>query len=407
MKKFEILYSLQGVQHKKVIVSENRTQAIKEFSAFPHSQIIRVTEVKKGIKDYFPASVSKLIQKRISSTDLSYVLYQFGIMLEAGISIYTTLHHIAHSSAHPKIQTIFARILEQVESGKSLADSMAEFQEEFGSLGIALVKIGEKSGNLAQMIFIFVEFLRIKNENTKKVKNALAYPLFLIASMMGAIIVMFAYVLPQFKILFQSFNKKLPTITEILFQIESVFSVTIPYVIFIATGIMVVVSIVLQKSPHLQYLKDSSILKIPILGKVILFNHMYRYFETMRLLFSSGYPFLDMISLSSEMIDNRFLKLKIQQMKEYLALGNPLKDSMQRIHIFEANILELIKVGEESGELEKMMDLSAKIYKEKAESRQKAMLASIEPILTLFLAALVLILALGIFMPMWELNSSF
>ncbi len=404
-KYFEILYYQDNELHKVTAAFTQKEEIIQHYQK-SHAIIIKITELQKTTHHDKANFLLLYPYKHLNLNEWILFFYKFSLMLDSGIPLYTLLQNISHTH-QSRTKIIATDILNALEQGKSLAHGFEKYRQEIGDLGIALIEVGEKSGHLSSLLMLLVKHLKRKQENYKKIKNSLIYPSFLIFAMILALGIIIGFLLPKFKELFESFNKELPLITKFLFQLENIFSVYALYLCALLFLLYIIYILYFKNHKSFRMFIDKTLLKIPIVCTVLNTNYLYFYFSTIQILFQSGFPLDATLKLSSKSISNYFLRDTLYQILIHINQGCSLYESMKKINIFDHTILELIKTGELSGELEKIMSVITIIYEEESKQQETRITALIEPTITAIMAFFVLILALGIFMPLWDLNSGY
>lgn len=392
---FEIIYRQNGILHTTELQAKNREHAIQSFKQDQNIQLIKITPIQP--------KQTPLFMRPLRTKDLSIVFYQFAILLNAAIPLRNLLQSLANYP-HPRIKIMFQQALKSVQNGQQLRDGFAPFRKELG-IGLELIALGEKSGNLVSVLLLFVEFLRAKEQNHQRLISALAYPLFLLFAIIGALFVIIGFLLPQFENLFASFNKQLPPLTQFLFSLQILTTplFLIGYAVIIATIILFLA--LTHKSETLQKILDSILLRLPFVGNLLRAQHLFFYFTTLKLLLGAGFVLDNALVLCTKTCPNFALRAKLESVLSYLKQGHSLCDSMRHSCVFEPIVLELITAAELSGEMEKMFQTAAALYETQSSQKQARLLALIEPLMTCLMAGVVLLIALGVFLPLWELNS--
>lgn len=342
-------------------------------------------------------------KNRVKLDDMIPAFRQMSLMLNAGISIHTTLEDLVTFSASEKLKEIFQEVLLGINSGKSLSDAFRTFEDDLGSLSISLISLGEQTGSLAHSLGMLAETLEEIRNNTVKFKKALRYPTMVIVAMILAFVALILIVIPKFKAVFESFNAELPLPTRLLLQTEYILS---NYGIYVLLGLVVFIELLRRRyraSPSFKHQVDTYILKVKLIGDIIFLHTMSQYVSSLSLLLRAGISLEEALSSGSGMTRNDFLREKFEGVSEAIKRGVGLTDAFRATEIFEPTTLQMINTGEQSGDLDQMLGVAASYYKMRYDHLIDNLSAYIEPILTAFIAVLVLMLALGIFLPMWDL----
>jgi MSHA biogenesis protein MshG len=239
----------------------------------------------------------------------------------------------------------------------------------------------------------------------QRVKSALRYPMFVMIAMIGAIVVVNVFVIPQFQKVFDSFHTELPLVTRILIGFSK-FTVNYwPLIVgLVVAAVFGARSWVNTEKGRYEW--DRRKLKLPIAGKIILKGTMSRFARSFALASRSGVPIVQGLTTVSQTVDNAYLAARIEQMRDGVERGESILRTANAAGVFTPIVLQMISVGEETGSLDELMDEIAQMYEREVDYELKTLGAQIEPILIVFLGIMVTILALGIFLPIWDLGKA-
>lgn len=357
----------------------------------------------KRLKESFLSQVKK---KKLKQDSLIAAIRQLAVMVNAGISIYDSLVEIAKSTTDEALKSIFSKLAEDINSGQSLSKSMEHFRFEVGNLTIAMVQLGEKTGNLDESLYSLASMLEEIRANIIKFKKAMAYPRNVMIAMAIAFVVLISYVVPNFKTMFSKFNAELPLPTIILLKLEHIFN---NYGLYVLAGIFIFVVVfryVIQNSKESRYRWHQLLLKTYLIKNIIMNATLSRFTLVFSELVKAGIPIAEALDAAISMIDNLVLKTKLANVKSSVEKGTALSAGLQDTKLFENMIIQMVNAGEESGTLDAMLKKVAEYYKMRFDAIIDNLSDAIEPIMLLILSAMVLLLALGIFLPMWDLGSA-
>ena len=304
---------------------------------------------------------------------------------------------------NPAMKDVLQDVRESLQGGRELSASLARHPKVFTPFYIAMVRVGEMTGLLDAIFLRLYEHLDFERFMREQVKSALRYPSFVIAAMVIAIVVVNIFVIPAFAGFFKGFNAQLPLMTRILMAFSD-FMVNYWYIM--AGGAVAAFfgfrAWVGTRDGRLAW--DKAKLRFPIAGKIIQKATLARFSRSFALAFKSGVPLTQALSNVALTVDNVFVAKKIETMRETVERGETVLKSAIASGIFTPVVLQMISVGEESGALDEMMQEIAEMYQREVEYELKTLAQQIEPILIVFLGAMVLVLAMGIFLPMWDLG---
>lgn len=345
-----------------------------------------------------------LFEEKVTSLDVMLFSKQMYTLLKAGIPIMRALAGIQSSVGNAKLAQIVGQLRVSLDSGRELSVAMTEHPNVFDSFYISMIRVGEGTGNLDNIFLRLSEHIEFERFMRGQIKSALQYPTFVLTAMAIAIVVINVMVIPQFEKVFASMHADLPLITKILIA----FSSFMRNYWFVLIGMMVGAvwmfkSYTSTTAGRSQW--DRYKMRIPIAGKIIFKGTMARFARTFALSTRSGLPILSALRLVSQTVENDYLAAKILSMSAGIERGETILRTATQTGVFNPLVLQMIAVGEESGSLDDLMQEVADMYQADVEYDVKTLGAQIEPILIIFLGILVLILALGVFLPIWDMSS--
>ncbi|MFT3734150.1 MAG: type II secretion system F family protein [Rhodocyclaceae bacterium] len=348
-----------------------------------------------------PAASNK---NKISVEEVMFFSRQMYTLLKAGVPVLQALAGLRDSATSPAFADVLGKLRDSLDSGRELSVAMKD-AGGFDNFYISMVRVGEQTGGLDQIFLRLFDHLNFEKEMRSKIKAALRYPSFVVIAMVAALVVINMMVIPAFSKVFNSFGGELPLMTRILIGVSQ-FSVNYWYVVLggavlIAFGVYSWIN-----TPKGRYQWDHLKLRLPIVGSTINKAMLARLTGSFALAFRSGLPVLPSFTLVAQVIDNAYIAAKLEQMKNGIERGESILRTAATAKIFTPVVLQMIAVGEESGDLDGLLQEIADMYDREVEYEIDNLSARIEPILITCLGAMVLVLALGIFMPIWNLSSA-
>jgi len=372
--------------------------------------LIKVNVVTEPLELQFQRFKTKFLQnikkRKIKPDALISAIRQLAVMTNAGISIHDSIAEVANSTGDEALEFVFTKLAEDIDSGKSLSLSMEAYRYELGNLTIAMVKLGEKTGNLDESLNSLAEMLDQIRENFVKFKKAMAYPRNVMIAMAVAFTVLIAFVVPQFKSIFAQLGAELPLPTLILLQLEDIFSNYGLFVLFGGAILFFFLKYSIENNKNVEYSWHTFLLKTYLIKNIIKFSTLNRFTLVFSELVKAGIPIAEALDTSIDMIDNLPLKKKLQTVRIAVEKGSTLNIGLKDTNLFENMIIQMVKAGEDGGALDKMMQKVADFYKTKFDAIIDGLSSAIEPIMLVIIAAMVTLLALGIFMPMWNMGAA-
>ncbi|WP_236619559.1 type II secretion system F family protein [Lebetimonas sp. JH369] len=293
-----------------------------------------------------------------------------------------------------------------MRAGLSLSESVKKFEKDLGTLSTAMVSLGEETGDLARAMHDLSQILSEILENRKRLKKATRYPVFIIFAMMIAFVVVILFVIPPFKSLFASLHTELPLPTRFLLWIEYAFEQYGLYVLAGAIIIFGILTYIYNTSEKARLKMDKFMLKIYIVGPVIKLAMIGRFIFVMQRLIDAGIPIINAVEIALNIVDNRFIYKRLILIKNSIQMGGTVKQGFVESGLFENMIIQMIAAGEESGSLVLMLQKASNYYLNKYRYIVDNIAALIEPVLIAAIAGFVFTLALGIFLPMWNLTEA-
>jgi len=403
-----IVYKIDFIQRGKkrtiFIKADSQKEAIKEFKKKYKGLIRNISKVEK--KSLLEALEAKFESKKFKLEELIAIFDQLYVMVDAGISIDMSLSNTLDGIKNKALKRIFEDIYNKINSGYSLYDAFKNYEKELGIIVVAMIALGEESGDIANALKELTLILTEIDENRKRFKKATRYPLFIIFAMIIAFIVIIIFVIPPFKSIFAQLKTELPLPTRFLLWIEGA---VVNYG-WIILGFSVIVFIILNYlykiSDKVKYFFDRMFLKIYILGKVIELAMIGRFVFVFKSLIQSGIPIVSAFDVAIGIVDNSYLKNRLLLIKDEVVKGGTIYDGFKNSELFESMIIQMVKAGEDSGNLTQMFEKIASYYSKEYQYIVDNIAVLIEPILIAAIAGFIFTIALGVFLPMWNLTEA-
>jgi MSHA biogenesis protein MshG len=347
----------------------------------------------------------RLFEKKVTSMDVQLFSRQIYTLLKSGVPIMRGLAGLQESA----ISTSFARIIkdlrESLDAGRELSIAMGRHPTVFTPFYLSMVKVGEMTGRLEEVFLRLFDHLEFDRDMRDRVKTAMRYPTFVVIAMILAMVVVNVFVIPKFAAVFKSFGAELPLMTRVLLA-TSEFTVAWWPTLLGAAVAAVFAFRAWSRSPKGRLKWDRYKLRLPVAGKIIHKATMARFARSFALSMRSGVPIVQALTVVSQTADNAYLSSRIEQMRDGVERGESILRTSTAANVFTPIVLQMIAVGEETGSLDDLMDEIAQMYEREVDYELKTLSSQIEPILISFLGAMVLVLALGIFLPIWDLGNA-
>lgn len=347
--------------------------------------------------------LKRLLEEKIQLIDIMLFSRQMYTLLKAGIPIMSAFNGLQASTQKPALARVIADLRDSLGSGRELSAALSLHPKIFSNFYINMVRVGETTGMLESVFLRLFEHLEFERFMHDQIKAALRYPTFVLSAMGIAIVIVNIFVIPAFAKVFQGFGAELPLMTRILLGFSDFMLAAWPYLIAGLIGSIFVFRSYTASGAG-KYNWDRFKLKTPIAGKIIHKATMARFARSFALASKSGVPIMSSLNLVAQTTDNDYISSRIEQMRSGVERGESILRTATNSGIFTPIVLQMIAVGEESGALDDLMGDVADMYQRDVEYEIKTLGAQIEPVLIIFLGVLVLILALGIFLPIWDLG---
>ena len=371
--------------------------------------IIPIEIVVQGVENFAAhkgASLWKRLNaKKIEPLDLMWFSRQMHSLLKSGVPIMRALAGLQESSQNPAFAAMLQSLRESLDSGRELSIAMRLHPDVFSPFYISMVQVGEMTGMLDQIFLRLYEHLEFEKEMKENIRGAMRYPIFVMIAMAIAVVIVNIFVIPAFVKVFEGFHTELPLMTRILIAFSNFMVDYWPLLLAMVIGGVIGFRTYVA-TPLGKYNWDKNKFRIPIAGKIILKGTLARFARSLALAFKSGIPVVQGLNVVGMVVDNAFMRTRIEQMRDGVERGESILRTATAAGILTPTVLQMIAVGEETGDLDGQMFEVADMYQKEVEYEVKTLSQQIEPILIVALGILVLILALGIFLPIWDLGKA-
>lgn len=343
--------------------------------------------------------------KPVSQIDLMLFSRQMYTLLKAGVPIMRALAGLQESTQSPLFSAILQDLRESLDSGRELSAAMRRHPKTFSSFYVSMVQVGEMTGMLDETFIRLYAYLEFDRDMRERIRTAMRYPSFVVLAMVIAIVVINLFVIPNFAKVYAGFHAELPLMTKMLIGFSSFMVNYWMLILAMLTGAGVAFRYYIN-TLNGRYKWDKYKLKLPLVGTIILKSTLARFARGMALSFKSGMPILQGMNVVAMVVDNEFMRSRVEQMRDGVERGESILRTATAVGVFNSVVLQMIAVGEESGDMDGMMFEVAEMYEREVKYEVANLSARIEPVLIIGLGIMVLILALGVFLPMWDLGKA-
>ncbi|GIW63486.1 MAG: type II secretion system protein F [Patescibacteria group bacterium] len=397
-----MLYEVEGIQDdkrvKKRFEAENETDLNRILLDYNFVPLKIKSMTKKG-------SVMGLFNK-ISFDDIVNFTRQLAMMLNAGLSLVDSFNILKKQSYKESMLKFYEDVDKDIKSGLSLSTALGKYKGTFSSVYISLVKAGEASGKMSDILLRLAENLEESQEFRGMLKSALIYPVLVVVVMIAVIFIMITFVIPKLLDIYKNFQMDLPITTQIL-MVVSDFSSKYWYFIIILVGLAVYMFKSYIKTEQGKLAYDSFLLRLPYMGDVIAKGILVETTRTLAILTRSGVSILESLDIITETTDNLIYKNAFKRIYDQVKKGVSIGDAMQMEEMFPPMLVQMVKVGENTGHLDDTLERVAKYFEMESRIAIKAMTSLIEPAILIVLALGVGFLVISVITPIYNLTSAF
>ena len=412
MKYFNVVVMDKGAKRDELIKAVNKMSAINQAKIkFPNMIIVRAVETTAPLEESLSGMLAwfkSAFKSKISLNDKISTIRQIAVMTDAGIPINDTLEDVAENTHNQRLKEIYFKMNSDINAGNSMSDAMKPYTEEFGHVALAMTNLGERTGNISESYHKLADILENLRDNTAKFKKAIRTPMITLAAMAIAFTILIMVVVPKFKDIFARFKAELPIPTQILLKLEWAMNNYGLLILFMIIAAVILVKYLYKNNDEFKYSMDKVLIhpKFYLINKAIFLSTMHKYNLVFGELVKSGIPVSEALDTAVGMVDNEVIKEQLLTVNANISRGMSLSESFELTGLYENMLLQMIKAGETGGQLDAMLDKVTQYYDMQFQDLIDNLAAYIEPIMLFFIAGLVLLMALGIFMPMWDLGKA-
>lgn len=399
-----MLYKYKALKNNQIFIDSIDAPDIKFVSNYLIS------------KNYFPIWIKPVVKKsipflnfffnRITFNDITTFTRQLAIMINAGLTLIQSLEILKKQSQKESLLKLVNEISDGIKSGMSFSSTLSKYPAYFSNLYIALVKSGEASGKLSDILLKLAENLEKEREFKSKLKGTLTYPIIILIAMVVVIFIMITFVIPKLLDLYKEFNIDLPLTTKILILISTFLTKFWPLV-FLFTIILVIFIKKFFSTKKGKFLIDGFILKIPVINDVIKISALVNSTRTLAILIASGVSILESLDIIAETTDNLVYQNSFLNIRKKVEKGASLSKCFDEEKIFPPILIQMISVGEQTGHLDDTLSRLANYFETESEIAVKALTSLIEPGILVVLGLAVGFLVISVITPIYNLTTSF
>ena len=367
---------------------------------------IRAADVRSDVFGALQGLRLQWNEGRVRTVDQIFFCRQMYTLLKAGVPIMQALRGLRDTTQNQALAKVIGSLIDGLDAGLDLTSAVKRHAEVFPPVFVSLISVGENTGSLPDAFAQLADYFDREKDTRDRIKQAIRYPVFVIIAMVIALLIVNIFVIPAFAKVYGNLKVALPLPTRILIAF-STFTVQNWYWIVIGmVGTVVGVRLHIQ-TPDGRYRWDRLKLKVPIIGGIIYRASLGRFARALSMTMRSGVPVVQGMTVISNAVDNEYIATRILQMRDGLERGESITRTATATGMFPPLVLQMISVGEESGSVDTLLTEVAEYYEREVDYDLKNLSSSIEPILLVAVGVLVLVLALGVFLPMWDMAQAF
>jgi len=412
MKYYYITILTNGIKRIELIKAENRDFALEVIkNRFENVVIVKIIETANfspSVIDTFVYKYKKVFVQNIPLDEHIVTIKQIAIMSDAGITMTEILEDIIENVQNKALKEMYKKIKFDINAGKSISNALSNYNNEYAHIILAMTRLGEQTGDFANAYHFLSDILENIKDNTIKLKKAIRGPIVTVIGILVSFVILITLVVPKFKDLFTKFNTELPFSTKILLYLEEMFSSYGGIILLIFFIISLSLKYLYIHNEKFKYTIDTILIhpKFYFVNKTIFYSEMYKYHVVLSELLRAGIPIMNALKTAENILNNAVIKRKLAEVKVNISKGMNFSEALQMTGLYEKMHIQMIKSGELSGQIDVMLQKVTQEFKTKFQTLIDNLTTYIEPVMLIFIAGLVLLMALGIFMPMWDLSSA-
>jgi len=347
----------------------------------------------------------KLFAEKITPAELMLFARQMASLLKAGVPILRALSSLSESGTHKVFQSVLHDIRDGLTEGRELSACLRQHPAVFPPFFVNMVRVGETTGRLDEVFMRLFQHLEFEKMMHEQVQSAVRYPTFVVVALVAAISVINIFVIPAFAKVYKSSGSDLPLMTRILLTVSD-WTVAYWPMLFGGAFLAFLAFRWWKLTPEGNKTWDGWMLHFPIAGKIVQKAALARFAKGLAMTYQSGVPIVQGLTNAAQVVGNLYVAGHIEQMRNAVERGDSITRSARATGVFTPVVLQMMAVGEETGELDRLLMEVGEMYQREVEYEIKTLSEQIEPILIVGLGSIVLVVALGVFLPVWDMSST-
>ena len=399
----------EGTRKEGEIRADNLDNAIQKLTA-NGQMVITLKEVDDSFDflgpflDEIQLSIEKA-KNRIPLSNIVFFTRQLATMFSAGLTLERAIQSLGAEEKHRKFKKVLTSVSDNIRKGLNMSESLARHPGVFNNLFIAMVKAGEVSGNLNEILEQLSSYLENLDDTRRKVKSAMNYPIFMIVFLICMLMVMLLVIIPKFSQVYAQLGAGLPPATRKMIDFSQWFASNVGFLFFVGFSITSIVWLI-SKTQRGGFTLDSIKLKLPVFGSLMEQSILNKFCKTFGILIGAGVPVLETTALLRKVVDNKVYARAIDDASDYIRDGYNISSALRRTEVFPSILLQLASTGEETGELDDLLDRAAVYYQKQVDALVDRMTTLIEPLLILLVGAVIALMVVLTYLPVFHLGSA-
>jgi len=399
----------EGKRKEGEIRADSLDTAIQKLSA-TGQLVITLKEVDDTFDflgpflDEIQLSIEK-IKNRIPLSNIVFFTRQLATMFAAGLTLERSIQSLGSEEKHRKFQRILNTVGDNIRKGLNLSESLARHPGVFNNLFVAMIKAGEVSGNLNEILEELASYLENLDDTRRKVKSAMNYPIFMVIFLIVMLMVMLLVIIPKFSQIYAQLGAGLPAATKKMIDVSNWFGNNIGFFSFVVFSFFSFLWLI-SKTKRGGFLVDSIKLKLPVFGALVEQSILNKFCKTFGILIGSGVPVLETTALLRKIVENKVYEKAIEDASDYIRDGYNISSALRRTEVFPSILLQLASTGEDTGELDSLLDRAADYYQKQVDALVDRMTTLIEPLLILMVGAVIALMVVLTYLPVFHLGSA-
>jgi len=411
MPEFSYIARTQDGVRKEDVISASNIKEASDILTADNLSIVKINERDTSFDfmgpfmERFNLSIDKL-KNRIPLTSLVFFTRQLSTMFNAGLTLEKAITFLSKEEKHKGFKKVITEIESDVKKGLLLSDALDRHPGVFNNLYVSLVRAGEVSGKLATTLEELAKYLEAMEDTQRKVKSAMYYPTFILIFLGMVMVVLFAFIIPQFTSVYDQLNADLPVYTQMLLDTGDWLSNNlVTFFSFIFLTLIGIWLVFLTDRGRL--VRDKMLLRLPIFGSIFNQSVLSKFGKTFGILVGSGISVIDTMNLVKKVVDNRVYELAIEEAAKQIENGSSISDALKLTDIFPGVLIQLMNTGEETGEIDKLAIKVSDFYSKQVDAIVDRLTSIIEPALIILIGVIIGIVLVAVYMPIFKFGSAF